>query len=53
MPDVLYEVDDPVIGFVTCASLEEAKAYAAKVCGDIYRSEWENGEEVSLTAIAL
>jgi ABC-type sugar transport system substrate-binding protein len=49
--EYIYDVDDPVIGFVSCSSLEEAREYAAKVGGDVYKAGWLNGEEISLERI--
>lgn len=52
MPEYTYEVHDPLLGFVSCENLAHARTYAAQVIGGaVFRSTWENGEQIGLERI--
>ena len=41
-----FLVVDPVLGDVSCDSLEQATEYAAKVNGNAFRTTWYDGQEI-------
>ncbi len=51
MTDPLYDYEflvvDPVLGDVSCENLEQAKDYASKVAGQVFRATWYGGQEIN------
>ena len=41
-----FLVVDPVLGDVSCESLEQAKEYATNVKGQVFRATWCDGQEI-------
>ena len=45
--DYEFLVVDPVLGDVSCESLETAKEYAIDVQGQVFRATWYGGQEIN------
>lgn len=52
MPEFEYVVIDPVLGEVSCESVEHAQEWSANVNGQVFCVVWERGYEINRYPVA-